>query len=133
MAQNKIDSTEADEIAASFLKIESEDSEVIELALADKHDISMEVFHDICNHLFSMIDISVSPLTNTPLIGFGTGSHWIAKKEITSQFINAVIQWTSEGEDFEGVNGYSRDITSDGKKEFEITIKKYPLTPKTHD
>lgn len=133
MAQNKIDWTESNEIAASFLKIESEDSDVIEQALADKHDISMEVFHDICNHLFSMIDLAVSPLTNTPMIGFGTGEHWIAKKDITSQFINAVIQWTSEGEDFEGVKGYSRDITSDGKKEFEVTIKKYPLTPKSHE
>ena len=133
MAQNKIDQTEAEEIAASFLKIESEDSEVIEQALADEHNISMEVFHNICNHLFSMIDLSFSPLTNTPMIGFGTGSQWLAKKEITSQFINAVIQWTSEGKDFEGVKGYSRDITSDGKKEFEITIKKYPLKQKSHE
>lgn len=127
MSKNKIDWTEVEEIAASLLKIENENSDTIELALADKYNISFEDFHEICNHLFSIMDLAVSPLTNKPMIGFGTGSEWFAKKEITSQFISSVIQWTSEGEDFKGVNGYKRDIICKGKLEYEITIKKYPL------
>lgn len=133
MNKNKIDWTEAEEIAASFLNIETDNSDVIEQALIDKHDISMEVFHEICNHLFSIMDFAISPLTNKPMIGFGTGSEWLAKKEITSRFISGVIQWTSEGEDFEGVKGYKRDITCDGKPEYEITIKKHPLKEKNDE
>lgn len=101
-----------------------EDHEITEQALADKWGISLEDFHEIANAIYQLIDLSISPLSNTAYLGIGTGNLWIAKHEANSKFISSVIAWCTDGECEikKGVNGYTKEILSGGKTEFEVTI-----------
>lgn len=123
MAKNEyLDYNEAEEIAACILGVEeNDDGEYPELddRLAERYDISMETFHEIAAKLFDMLVMSVSPLTETPYIGFGDGKRYLAKKE-TPRFVSSVIQWMGG----EGEKGVKRDITDlDGNVLFEFIMK----------
>lgn len=123
----KLDWDEAKEIADVLTKTENpdEDYSITENALADKYNISLEDFHEIVDGIFRMIDFGISPLTQTPFVGISKGNEWLAKKEVNQQFIHALINWATEGEDIpEGSKGFVRTITSGGKPEFNITISR---------
>ncbi len=123
----KLDWDEAKEIADVLTKTENpdEDYSITENALADKYNISLEDFHEIVDGIFRMIDFGISPLTQTPFVGISKGNEWLAKKEVNQQFIHALINWATEGEDIpEGSKGFVRTITSGGKPEFDITISR---------
>ena len=123
----KLDWDEAKEIADVLTKTENpdEDYSITENALADKYNISLEDFHEIVDGIFRMIDFGISPLTQTPFVGISKGNEWLAKKEVNQQFIHALIDWATEGEDIpEGSKGFVRTITSGGKPEFDITISR---------
>ena len=123
----KLDWEEAKEIADVLTKTENpdEDYSITENALADKWNISLEDFHEIVDGVFRMIDFGISPLTQTPFVGISKGNEWLAKKEVNQQFIHALINWATEGEDIpEGSKGFVRTITSGGKPEFDITISR---------
>lgn len=123
----KLDWDEAKEIADVLTKTENpeEDYSITENALADKWNISLEDFHEIVDGIFRMIDFGISPLTQTPYVGISKDNEWLAKKEVNQQFIHALINWATEGEDIpEGSKGFVRTITSGGKPEFDITISR---------
>lgn len=123
----KLDWEEAKEIADVLTKTENpdEDYSITENALADKWNISLEDFHEIVDGIFRMIDFGISPLTQTPFVGISKGNEWLVKKEVNQQFIHALINWATEGEDIpEGSKGFVRTITSGGKPEFDITISR---------
>jgi hypothetical protein len=127
MKSVKLDWDEAKEIADVLTKTENpdEDYSITENALADKYNISLEDFHEIVDGIFQMIDFGISPLTQTPFVGISKGNMWLAKKEVNQQFIHALINWATEGEDIpEGSKGFVRTITSGGKPEFDITISR---------
>ena len=126
----KLDWDEAKEIADVLTKTENpdEDYSITENALAEKWNISMEDFHEIVNGIFQMIDFGISPLTQTPFVGISKGNEWLAKKEVNQQFIHALINWATEGEEIpEGSKGFKRTITKSGEPEFDITITKSEL------
>lgn len=121
----KLDFDEAMEIADILTETENpdEDLSITENALAEKWSIDIDTFHEIANGIFQMIDFSISPLTQTPFVGISKDNMWIAKKEVNQQFIHALINWATEGEDIpEGSKGFVRTITNNGKPEFDITI-----------
>ena len=123
----KLDWDEAKEIADVLTKTDNPDEgySITENALADKYNISLEDFHEIVDGIFRMIDFGISPLTQTPFVGISKGNEWLAKKEVNQQFIHALINWATEGEDIpEGSKGFVRTITSGGKPEFDITISR---------
>lgn len=119
---------EAKEIADFLTKTENpdEDYAVTENALAEKWNISLEDFHEIADGIFRMIDFSISPLTQTPLVGISKGNEWLAKKEVNQQFINAVINWATEGDEIpKDKTGFIRTITLNGEPEYDITITRH--------
>ncbi len=135
MAESKdriLSSMDAEEIARVFCGIENEDAESdeIEQALYDKHDMSFEQFQKVAAFMYAHLELGVSPLTNTPMIGISHSpkkgmSCWLAKRDYTGEFIGGVIQWLTEGEKIAPASkGFSRTITAGGKPEFEIIIQK---------
>ena len=127
MKQIKIGWVEAQEIAEAILKIENndDDTSLVEEALAEKWGIGLDTFQEIAQALCNMINFSVSPLTQTPMVGISTGNTWLVKKDVDQQFINGVIEWATEGEEIEeGKKGFIRTITLNGKPEFDITISR---------
>ena len=142
MAENKekqLSSLDAEEIARVFCGITNEDAEIdeIEKALYDKHDMSFEQFEKVAAFMFAHLELGVSPLTNTPMIGISHSpkkgmSCWLAKRDYTGEYIGTVIQWLTEGEPIApDSKGFSRTITAGGKPEFEITIQKPSKAVKT--
>jgi hypothetical protein len=124
----KLDWEEAKEIADVLTKTENpdEDDSITENALAEKWNISLEDFHEIVDGVFRMIDFGISPVTQTPFAGIGKGGMWLAKKEVNQQFLDALINWATEGEDIpEGGKGFMRTITLDGIPEYDIIIQKH--------
>lgn len=136
MKKNRLDYYEAQEIAEYLFNIENDedDSSIVEEELADKWGISLDAFHEIAERLFNMIDFSVSPLTQTPMVGFSTGNMWLAKKDVDQQFISGVIEWATEGEEIpEDKKGFIRTITVNGKPEYEIMISKPKIKENTEE
>lgn len=123
----KLDWDEAKEIADFLTKTDNpdEDYEITENALFEKWNIDVDSFHEIANGIFEMIDFAVSPLTQTPFVGISKGDHWLAKKKVDQQFIGGLIQWATEGELIRANGkGSIKEITLNGKPEFEIIIRK---------
>lgn len=121
----KLDWYEAQEVADILTKIDNPDQDVSETenAIVEKWGISLEDFHEIVSGVFEMIDFGISPITQEGFVGIADGNAWIAKKEVNNQFISAIINWATEGEDIpEGQKGFLRTITSNGVPEFDITI-----------
>ena len=123
----KLDWDEAKEIAdvLTNTKNPDEDYSITENAVAEKWNISLEDFHEIADGIFRMIDFGISPLTQTPYVGISKGNEWLAKKEVNQQFIHALINWATEGEDIpKDSKGFVRTITLGEKPEFDITISR---------
>jgi hypothetical protein len=123
---SKIDYYEAYEIACEILGVEpdeDENTEKCEELLSEKWGISLEAFHEIMICVFKMTKFGMSPLTQTPYIGIAKSDMWLVKKEVTQEFIAALIEWCTEGEKIpKGKKGFVRTITKGGKHEYDITI-----------
>lgn len=115
---------EIEPLAANICELNEEaTTEEIELAMADKFDISMETFETIIQKLFEMLDCSISPLTSTPMIGFGTGNKWIVKKDFpVSKFISNLIQWITDGDTPD--KGFVKPITNGKVVEYNLYLIK---------
>lgn len=125
-----VDSQESEDLAAALCNIDSDETEKIEGAFFSKYGIELGHAHDLIQDIFQMLSIGISPLTFKPYIGFSKQEKsigfWLIKRDCEGEFISAVLDWLTEGGEFpEGVNGYTRDITSENVPEFEITIKKH--------
>jgi len=125
MENIKLDWTEAQEIADVLLKIENpdEDYAITENALFEKWGIDFDIFHEIVNEIFQMIDFGISPITQTAFVGISKNKkEWIVKKECDQQFIYAVKNWVTQGKDIPKNKGLKRTITKKGVPEFDIII-----------
>lgn len=135
MGKQQFDSFDIELLAEHLCELgEMEDIETedIDEKLSEKYGISLEQFTDLINDLTPLLDMAISPLTEEPYIGFGTGSFWLAKKPHPG-FINAVLQWMSAEDVLKGKSkGYERIITSGGKPEFQLTLRKAPTSEITH-
>ena len=123
----RLEDYEARELAEFILKVENPDEEddVTNEALFDKWGIDLDTFEEIANAIYKTIDFGLSPLTHKAFVGFSSGNIWLAKKDANHQFISAILNWSTEGEDIpENSKGFIRTITSNGKPEFEILIRK---------
>jgi hypothetical protein len=107
-------------------KTEDDDHQVIEDAFFEKFDITLEQFENVMEVLWSMLDMGISPLTETPFMGFSNRKEqaWIIKKDITQRFIASVIDWLGGQEIKPGEKGRVREVTTKGKLEYKITITK---------
>jgi len=129
----KISQFDAEELAAELCGItdeQREDSTDLELALYDKYGCDLSQFEDLVKDLAKRLDIGVSPLTHDVIHGFSNTdqNQWIAKEKITEKFINAVVQWMTEGEELKpGDKGFKREITNNGKIEFVLSIVPAPV------
>lgn len=123
-----VDWDDAKEIAGYILKVDEDtedDYAAVEDALCDKWSIDIDTFSEICNEIFKLVDFGVSPLKQTAFVGISRPGIWIVKKEVDQQFLAGIIAWATEGEEIkEGSNGYLREITKDGKVEYEIVIRR---------
>lgn len=123
----KLDWDEAKEIADILTKTENpdEDYSITENALFEKWNIDTDTFHEIADGIFKMIDFGISPLTQTAFVGISKGNEWLVKKEVNQQFIYAIIEWATEGQEIsKDSKGFIRTITRGGKPEFDITISR---------
>ena len=133
MAQNKIDSIEADEIAASFLKIESEDSEVIDSLVMVKEKLSAGCYmlqrHDSeAWHLFSALaqahrrntEIDASNATRAVWGALTNDCHWIFAKLFRNKAGKLEIQLSYTNEMFKGRERGSLTCCADTKRCFEF-------------
>ncbi len=123
-----VESFESEELAAALCNCkEDEDTDVIEQALYDKYEISLEKFHELVQDFFDKLTFGISPLTETALVGLSVEEEkrgrWLIKKEVNGAFIAGVIQWLS-GNKLKPDEGFVRTITSKGNPEYEITLKK---------
>jgi len=122
-----LSSIEVEELAAHLCGHQFEDDydlEEVEEKMMEKYNIDLSYFQDLMNDIYPLIDMAVSPLSEEPFIGLGTGKIWIAKRPHES-FINSVLQWMNAADIKRGeVNGYEKVITNAGKPEFKIILIK---------
>jgi hypothetical protein len=122
----RIDWMDVEALAAVMCgKTEDDDHDVIEDAFFEKFDITLEQFENVMGVLWPMLDMGISPLTETPFMGFSNRKEqaWIIKKDITQRFIASVIDWLM-GDKTDIGNGLEREITVLGKPKYKITITK---------
>lgn len=123
----RFDSFDIEELAAHLVGFSTDDeyeTDQVEEKLIEKYNIDLSSFTDLINDLDPLLDMAVSPLTEEPFIGFGTGKFWIAKKPFP-KFINAVLVWMSVEAITSGKGrAYERIITSGGKPEFKLVLMK---------
>jgi len=118
---------DAEMLANKLCGTNHEETDEIETAINEKYDIDLENFIVLVSDLMNLMSIGVSPLTNTPMIGFADeqNSIWLIKKEITSQFIGSVIQWLMEGESLDKKpKGITRFISIEDVPVYDIVIRK---------
>lgn len=124
MKKQLLNSVDLEELASALTGSESEESEIIFEEFFNKYDIDEEQFAKLMLDLFEMLDMGVSLITNEVYIGFGTGTVWALKKEITSAFIGGLIQFLLEGGEYDdNGKGFIKTITDEkGKPEYAIVI-----------
>lgn len=126
-SEERIDYMDVEALAAVMCgKTDDDDSSDIENAFYDKFDITLENFGKVVEVLWPMLDMGISPLTDTPFMGFSNRKEqaWIIKKDITQRFIASVIDWLEGDQLKPGDKGKVREITHKGKLEYKITITK---------
>lgn len=128
MENKTVDWDSAKEIAAHILNVkddEEDDYAAIEDALFEKWEIDIETFRSISNEIFKCIDFSISPLTQTAYAGISKPGEWFVKKNVDQQFFMGLISWASGAEEIPaGSKGFLREITLNGKVEYEIVIRR---------
>lgn len=122
-----IDRFDLEELAAHLTGLseqEDYDNSDIEEKLIEQYGIDLENFYELAGKLGALLDMAVSPLTEEPFIGFGTGNMWIAKRPFPT-FINQVLIWMSAEQIRDGKGrAYEREINSGGKTEFKLVLMK---------
>lgn len=116
-----------EELANKLCGTNHEETDDIESAVYEKYDIDLGNLTVLVRDLFNLVTLGISPLTNTPLIGFANekDSFWLMKKDVTNQFIGNVILWLTEGESLdEKPQGFIRTILVDEKPKYDIVIRK---------
>jgi hypothetical protein len=108
---------------------EDDEREEIEDAVFRKFDISLEQFESVVEALWPIMDMGISPITDTPFMGFSDKASraWVIKKDISKQFLASVIQWCGGNDIKKGDSGMSREVNHikpDGTMAYEITITK---------
>lgn len=124
-----MDTLDMEELAVALANVKNEDYERsdIDTALFEKYNIDFEQFEQLMGDLWPLLDLGVSPLTNSVFIGFADKKQglWLSKKDFTSSFMANVIQWLSEGNPpTEMGKGFLKTITNHDKPEYDITIKR---------
>ena len=66
----KLSFLDAQEIAKCFCGIESDEDTDIENAVYEKFEIDMDTFHNLASLFYDRMKIGISPITETPFIGF---------------------------------------------------------------
>lgn len=128
--QNKdiVDSLEVEELVQFLTKTKSDERDALENALYEKYEMPFDKFHELIQDLMDALHLGISPLTETPFVGFskqeGKAAVWLMKKDITSEFIAGVIEWLGGPDIKKGGKGMERLITSEGKPEYKIYIVK---------
>jgi hypothetical protein len=116
-----------EELAAHLVGYSEEDEyemHDVESRLMEMYNLDLSYFIKLMARLGDLIDMSVSPLTEEPFIGFSTDTIWLAKKPFP-KFINAVLVWMSAEQIRDGkARGYERKIHSGGKPEFKLVLMK---------
>lgn len=69
------------------------------------------------------VTIAVSPLTETPYIGFSEPGFWLIKKDC-EEFIPQVLQWLGGSDSAETGQKWEKEITAGGVIEYRITLEK---------
>lgn len=82
----KLHPFDTEELAAHLCDLDYDeidaDTSIIEEALYNKYELSLEKFHDLVDKLIDMIDVGKSPVTDKVYKGFTKDGAWIVKKEI---------------------------------------------------
>lgn len=98
--------------------------EEIEEKLIEIFGIEYYQFQTLIQKLDPLLGMAISPITEQPFIGFGTGDMWIAKKPYKG-FVNQVLIWMGAQAIRDGKsNGFSKTITHNGEPEFQIVLTK---------
>lgn len=125
--ETQFNSLDIEELAAYLVGYEESDAcdlANIEEKLIEKFGIDLRNFHLLIQKLAPLLDMAISPLTETPFIGFGDGECWIAKKPFPG-FINQVLIWLSADQIKAGkARVCERIIKAEGKPEFKILLMK---------
>jgi hypothetical protein len=120
-----IDRLDVEELAIKMCKLgEDADTDDIETAFYNKFSVELDAFECILQEIWPMLTIGISPITETAYVGFADDTVWLAKKDVSGAFINSVVEWLGGNDIKESGKGMRRDVTKDGKVEFEITIVK---------
>lgn len=128
--EERIDWMDVEALAAVMcgLNPDVDEGSDIENAFYEKFGVDTDVFQGLLETLWPMLDFDVSPLTDTPFVGFSEkkqkAATWIMRKDVSRQFINSVIHWLGGDDIKPGDKGMARDITNKGKIEYKITITK---------
>ena len=130
--QDRIDDFEIEEIAGMIcgIDVDAEDYEQDQLdePLDRLLGVDFQQFCDVVKALWPLIDLGISPLTNSALIGLLNRKDgiWLAKRDITSQFMGHVIEWGTEGNPPKKMGaGFIKTITDEnGIPEYEVTVKR---------
>lgn len=111
-------------LAARMMGVSEDDRDEIEDAFYSKYEMSLEQFEKVIEDLHPMLAFDISPLTETPSVGYATGNEWIIKKEIAQQFFSNLVSWLGGNEIKKGHKGFERVVTANGEPVFKITITK---------
>ena len=127
MKKEKISQYDIEELASHMvgLKEMPDDTSEIDAAINEKYGVDIDTYKDIVSDLFDKIGMGISPLTETPYIGFTDSKIWLAKKDFTHEFISSVLNWMGAEELTPEDKGMEREITNEaGDIEYILTIKK---------
>lgn len=120
----KIDYYEVQELAAVMcdMVLTDENEREVEEALCEKFQVDFEMLHAIMEKVTPLIDLAVSPISSTPMIGIGDGCLWIWKRE-HQKFVNTVLEWMDSPSITRGEKSNNmRMIHHNGKPEFQLIL-----------
>ncbi len=122
----QLDNFDIDELAAELCGLDSDKVDVndIDSALIDKWDITLDQFQNVMKAVWPLLAIGVSPLSEKAQLGFVNKDKtmWIAKGDITLDFVNCVLQWMGVKDMARDGKGMIRTIANNGKAEYEIHL-----------
>lgn len=130
MSKYIVDELDAQELATSILGAEQgpdEDEDDFTQRLEDElwndYGVDLENYRKIVNDLMHKLTVAISPLTETPYIGFSDPGMWLVKKECDA-WIPQVLQWLGGSDKTTKGEKWEREITLKDKVEYVITLEK---------
>lgn len=115
-----------EEFAIEILGIDEEsETNEVENQLYEKYGCDLDQFTELMQLLYQRLHLSVSPLTETPFIGFSHNDQmWSSvKKETMGAFLDAVLEFMGASKLEVNKGGNERPIIGD-KTEYLITLKR---------